>query len=63
MAALNGKKPLRACGHAWHLPVAVRGEVQFVRQPDPHDPSKLISVPVDLTPLISAGVLKKQGGM
>ena len=48
---------LRACGYAWQLPTAVQRELQFVRQPDPADPNKFISVPVDLTPLISSGVL------
>lgn len=57
LASGQAEAVLRACGHAWHLPVAVRGEVQFVRQPDPADPTKFITVPVDLTPLISAGVL------
>jgi hypothetical protein len=48
---------LRASGHTWGLPAAVQSEVQFVRQLDPADPSKLILAPVELTPLISAGVL------
>lgn len=57
LATGHAEAILRACGHAWHLPVAVQGEVQFVRQADPADSSKLTAVPVDLTPLISAGVL------
>lgn len=57
LASGHAEPVLRACGHAWHLPVAVRGEVRFVRQPDPTDPAKVITVAVDLTPLISAGVL------
>jgi hypothetical protein len=48
---------LRASGYIWHLPVAVQSELKFIRQPDPADPKKVISVPVDLAPLISAGVL------
>jgi len=48
---------LRAGGHAWHLPIAVQSEVQYVRQPDPTDPGKLISVPVDLKPLLETGLL------
>ena len=31
---------LRASGHAWQLPVAVQGELKFVRQPDSADASK-----------------------
>jgi hypothetical protein len=57
LASGHAEAVLRTCGHAWHLPVAVRGEVRFVRQPDPADPTKFITVPVDLTPLISVGVL------
>jgi hypothetical protein len=57
LASGHAETVLRACGHAWQLPVAVQAEVQFVRQPDPTDPRKFISVAVDLTPLISAGVL------
>jgi hypothetical protein len=48
---------LRAVGHAWQIPLAVRAEVQFVRQTDPTDPTRFVSVAVDLTPLISAGLL------
>lgn len=57
LASGRAETILRACGLAWHLPLAVQAEVQFVRQPNPTDPSKFISVAVDLTPLISAGVL------
>jgi hypothetical protein len=39
------------------LPVAVKGEMQFLRQTDPTDSTKLILVPVDLNPLISSGIL------
>jgi hypothetical protein len=48
---------LGACGHAWHLSVAVQGEVQYIRQPDPADPSKITPVQVDLNPLLASGVL------
>lgn len=54
LASGQSEPILRACGHVWHLPVAVRDELKFVRQLDPFDPSKLISVEVDLMPLISA---------
>lgn len=48
---------LRACDHAWQLPVAVQSEVRFVRQVDPADPRKFVRVAIDLSPLISSGVL------
>lgn len=48
---------LRACGHEWHLPAAVRDEVRFIRQRDPTDPNKFVSVPADLSGLIAAGAL------
>ena len=57
LASGHAEAVLRACGHVWHLPGAVQGEVQFVRQLDPTDRTKCVSVPVDLTSLISAGVL------
>jgi hypothetical protein len=57
LASGHAEAVLRACGYAWHVPVAVQSEVQFVRQPDATARSKFIAVPVDLTPLISAGVL------
>jgi hypothetical protein len=57
LASGHAEAVLRSCGYAWHLPVAVQGEVQFVRQPDATDPSAFIAVPVDLTPLTSTGVL------
>ncbi len=57
LASGHAAAVLRCCGYTWHLPVAVQGEVQFVRQSDPTDPNKFIAVPVDVTPLISAGVL------
>jgi uncharacterized caspase-like protein len=57
LASGHAEAILRACGHAWQLPVAVQSEVQFVRQRDPVEAGKLVSAPVDLTGLISAGVL------
>ena len=57
LASGHAESVLRACGHAWHVPVTVQGEVQFIREPDPTDSSKFIMVPVDLSGLISAGVL------
>lgn len=57
LASGHAEAILLACGHVWQLPVAVQGEVQFVRQLDPADSSKFVPVPVDLTNLISNGVL------
>lgn len=57
LASGHAEAVLRAGGHAWHLPVAVQEEVQFVRKLDPADPKKLVLEAVDLTPLVSAGVL------
>lgn len=48
---------LRASGHVWHLAAAVEAEVQFVRQPDPSDRQKFLTVPIDLGSLISASLL------
>lgn len=58
LASGHAESILRACGHEWHLPDAVRGEVQFIRQRDPTDPSKVICVSADLSGLFAAGVLK-----
>ncbi len=57
LASGHAEGVLRACGHAWHLSVAVQSEVQFIRHLDPANSTKFILVPVDLTALISAGVL------
>ena len=48
---------LRASGFTWHLPSAVQAEVQYRRQHDPAQPGKTVTVPVDLSGLISSGVL------
>ena len=48
---------LRASGQAWHLPAAVQGEVQYLRQFDPNRPGKIIRVTSDLMPLFASGVL------
>lgn len=47
---------LRAGGFDWHVPIAVQDEFRFVRQRDPADPTKLISVAADLSPLIATGI-------
>jgi hypothetical protein len=48
---------LRATGFAWHLPDAVRAEVQFVRQHDPARPGSFFNTPVDLAPFLNSGLL------
>ncbi len=50
---------LIALRNAWYLPVAVEKETQQYRQPDPHDPEKLIVVPIDLGPAINARILTR----
>src|SRR5436305_15267350 len=41
----------------WYLPSAVRDEVRYCRQHDPAQPGKVVTVPADLSSLISTGVL------
>jgi hypothetical protein len=48
---------LRASGFTWHLPSAVQAEIQYCRQHDPIQPGKTVNVPVDLSGLMSSGVL------
>jgi hypothetical protein len=48
---------LQATGYAWHLPVAVQAEVQFVRQHDPAQPGLFVTAPVDLSPHRKSGLL------
>jgi hypothetical protein len=48
---------LRATGQAWHLPIAVQGEVQYVRRHDPAQAGAVITVPADLSPFVAAGLL------
>ena len=48
---------LRASGFSWQLRSAVQSEVRFRRQYDPVLPGKTIDVPVDLSELISGGLL------
>ena len=48
---------LQSVGHAWHLPVAVQAEVRFVRQRDSARPGSFLSMPVDLSPHLSSGLL------
>jgi hypothetical protein len=57
LASEYAEEILRASGLTWHLPSAVQGEVQYRRQHDPAQPGKTVMVPVDLSSLISSGVL------
>jgi len=57
LASGNVEAILRASGFTWHMPSAVQGEVQYRRQHDPAQPEKIVTVPVDLSGLISLGVL------
>jgi hypothetical protein len=57
LAAGDAEAVLRANSFTWYLPSAVQGEVQYCRQHDPIQPGKTLSVPVDLSGLISSGVL------
>lgn len=47
---------LRTTGYAWHLPDAVKAEVQFVRQRDPTQPDLFVNMPVDLSFHASSGL-------
>jgi hypothetical protein len=53
----HGEAILRASAATWHLPSAVKGEVQYIRQHDPAQPGQVVKVPVDLSGLIASGVL------
>jgi len=48
---------LRSTGHTWHLPDAVRAEIQFIRQHDPVRPGSFVSAQVDLSPHLNTGLL------
>lgn len=48
---------LQASEYTWHLPVAVKAEVKYILQYDPNQSGKLVSVEVDLGPLIESKVL------
>src|SRR5438132_6875034 len=48
---------LQASGFTWRMPSAVQAEVQYRRQHDPAQPGKTMNVPVDLSGMISSGVL------
>jgi predicted nucleic acid-binding protein len=40
-----------------HLPTKVRGEIQYVLQPDEEDKTKLVKTEIDLAPLLQLGLL------
>ena len=42
-----------------YVPEAVLGESLYIRQPDPADATKLVPRPVDLDPVIAAGLLHR----
>jgi hypothetical protein len=48
---------LRAIGYAWHLPVAVQGEVKYLRRYDPAQAGAILNEPADLTPYFASGLL------
>jgi hypothetical protein len=57
LASGQAEAILRATGHAWYLPSSVQAEVLYVRQHDPDKPGSYRNVPVDLTPLVTSGLL------
>jgi hypothetical protein len=50
---------LASLGLEWYLPAAVERESQLYRQPDPADPEKLVSLPIDLAPALDGGLLRR----
>jgi hypothetical protein len=48
---------LPAVGLIWHLPIAVQGEVLYVRRYDPAQPGALVDEPADLGPYFASGLL------
>jgi hypothetical protein len=57
LASGEAEAILRASGFTWHLPSAVQSEVTYCRQHDQSQPGKIVTVPVDLSALISTGLL------
>jgi hypothetical protein len=57
LASGQAEAILRASGFPWHLPSAVQGEVQYLRQHDPAEPGQMVKIPADLSGLITSGVL------
>jgi hypothetical protein len=57
LASGDAEAILRASGFTWHLPKTVQSEVQYRRQYDSAKPGRIANVPVDLSGMISSGVL------
>ena len=57
LASGHAEAIMRASGHAWHLPSAVQGEVQYRRQHDPAQPGKIVQMPVDLSGIVASGLV------
>lgn len=57
LASGHAEAILQACGYTWHLPVAVQGELRYVRRPDPDHAGKIVLVELNLGPLLSSGLL------
>src|SRR5262249_30025502 len=55
LASGDAEAILRASGFMWHLPSAVQGEIRYRRQHEPAQPGKVVTVPADLSGLISSG--------
>ena len=58
LASGHAEAILRAAAFDWYVPVAVQGEVQFVRRQDPQQPGQTVAVAADFAPLISAAALR-----
>ena len=41
----------------WFIPAAVIGEACYLHRPSPDDPKRLVPVPLDLSPFLTAGLL------
>jgi len=50
---------LPSCGGTFYVPDQVRNEAQSIRQPDEHDPSLLVSTPIDLNSAIAEGLIQE----
>jgi hypothetical protein len=48
---------LRANVFTWHLPIAVKDEVSYIRRYDPSQPGVLINDPAELSPHLTSGLL------
>jgi hypothetical protein len=48
---------LAASALRWFIPAAVIGEARYLHRPSPDDPTRLVPVPLDLSPFLTAGLL------